>query len=91
MAATVATSPARPPAPEASLALKHSTQAGGGLSCSSWAGSTSGSAGWDVGLMGVVAVAAKELPQSVESAAKRVLPRPWAQAFALSIALSGPG
>ena len=35
----------------------------------------------------VVAVAAEELPQSVESAAKWAFPRPWAQAFALSIAL----
>ena len=34
VAAMVATSPARPPAPEASLALKLSTQAGGGLSSS---------------------------------------------------------
>jgi hypothetical protein len=33
----------------------------------------------------------KELAQSVESAAKRPLLRPRAQAFALSIALSGPG
>jgi hypothetical protein len=39
----------------------------------------------------VVAVAAEELPKSVESAAKRAVSRPWAQAFALSIALSGPG
>src|SRR5262249_37597886 len=39
----------------------------------------------------VVADAAKELPQSVEAAAKRAFMRPWAQVFALSVALSGPG
>jgi hypothetical protein len=49
MAAMVATSPAMPPAPLGSLALKHITQAGGGGSA---AGSSVAVAGVGSGVMG---------------------------------------
>jgi hypothetical protein len=52
--AMVATSPARPPAPLGSLALKLSTQAGGGLSCSAGVIDL-GVGARGVGLMGVLA------------------------------------